>query len=82
MTIEELIEEFPYGIVVLEGNMVLHICSYPSEPTMEDCLALIKELKTDLEFGLTKKDFDALDFCKATGDLLRKAIDSYLKDDD
>ncbi len=81
MNIDELLAEFPYGIVVLEGNDVLHICSYPSEPTMEDCLGLLEELKTDPEFGFIGHDFSNTNFCKAEGELLRTAIDVFSNSD-
>ena len=80
MSIDELLEEFPYGIVVLEGDCVLHVCNYPLEPTETDYLGLVDELKTDPEFDLMDKDFDSLNFCKATGDLLRSSIEACLED--
>lgn len=77
MNIDELLAEFPYGIVVLEGNDVLHVCTYPAEPTTDDCLGLLEELKTDVEFGLTEQDFSKVNFCKAEGELLRTAIEVF-----
>lgn len=68
--------EFKYGIVVLEGTLVHHICLYPNEPTIDDCHGLLGELKTDPELGMVGSDFTKMDFCSATGVLLKTAMDA------
>lgn len=74
MGVYDMLDEFPHGIVVLDGNYVKHICLYPKEPTKEDCLGLIEELKTDSEHGMVGEDLSKMSFCPATGELLREAI--------
>ncbi len=75
--VDELLAEFPHGIVVLdENNHVLHVCTYPKEPTTVDYEALLEELKTDESLGLIGVDLTKLAFCKATGHLLEASIRS------
>lgn len=77
MDIYEMMDKFPYGIVVLEGNYVKHICLYPSMPTQIDAEGLYEELQTDPEHGLVGEDLSKMDFCPASGDLLKEAIRAF-----
>lgn len=77
MSTIEILDEFPHGIVVLEGDEVLHICLYPEEPTLADCQGLVEELQTDPEFGLMEMDFNKMSFCKAEGELLIAAMKAF-----
>ena len=82
MNIYKMLDEFPYGIVVLEGDYVKHICLYPSMPTQADAEGLYDELQKDPEHGLVGEDLSKMDFCPATGELLQEAIRVFSGDDD
>lgn len=78
-----------HGLAVLqrtedgEGYHVLHICFYEQPPTQNDVNALIEELRTDTEFGLTDlvcdEDYELHEY---TGELLAKLKALYGIPDD
>lgn len=76
-TLNDILQEMPFGIVVLDGDEVKHICLYENFPTQNDCELLIEELKTDDELGLVGYDFSKLSFHPTTGELLKISIDTF-----
>ncbi len=66
-----------YGIVAVNTkNQVIHFCGYEKEPTEADWEALVEELRTDPEFGLTEIPFRLL---PATSDQTKRFRQIYNK---
>ena len=51
-----------HGIVAVQGNSVVHLCSYLDPPTEKQYWDLYDELQTDEELGLVGEDFE-LHYC-------------------
>lgn len=53
MNREDFFREFPYGVLVVKDEVILHAVGYLNPATQEDADALAIELAEDEELGLT-----------------------------
>lgn len=74
----EFFERFPFGVVVVSGESIVHIVGYEFLPTDNDLVLLMDELSTDEELELT--DLDDVELSTVTGDVWKSTFALFTSD--
>ena len=50
---EDFLRQYPYGVLIIHDDLIVHSVGYPNEPTEEDLKDLQIELAEDTSLGFT-----------------------------